>query len=303
MVPVFLRPLADRFKRTALYEALDRYLQRYPRYFRYRYRKEWVFRDESIAILTIDSLRYDVAIAANTPHFQKLFGEIGVNGWVKVGAHGTHTLASHISMLHGGIFPCDNRPDVPPPYNRTRVKLFKPLLAWERKSQQQIFPVPEAPNIVKGFEKLRYRTVGIGGVHWFDTTFQTSSLWGRHYFREFYWRPEFDEDHPDSLQRQIALLRQLNLPDERRPVFFFLNISCTHRPYMGFGESVQGQQKAFEHVDSLLPEILRLLPRDCHLMILADHGDCFGEDGLWGHTFYHPKVMEVPFVIGKRKSV
>jgi arylsulfatase A-like enzyme len=26
----------------------------------------------------------------------------------------------------------------------------------------------------------------------------------------------------------------------------------------------------------------------------ADHGDCFGEDGCYGHAFYHPKVMEIP---------
>jgi glucan phosphoethanolaminetransferase (alkaline phosphatase superfamily) len=64
---------------------------------------------------------------------------------------------------------------------------------------------------------------------------------------------------------------------------------------MGFEPTVAGQVQALEYVDSHLPELLELLPDRCDLMILADHGECFGEEGLWGHSFYHPKVMEVPF--------
>jgi hypothetical protein len=29
----------------------------------------------------------------------------------------------------------------------------------------------------------------------------------------------------------------------------------------------------------------------------ADHGECFGEEGFYGHSFYHPKVFEVPMGI------
>jgi glucan phosphoethanolaminetransferase (alkaline phosphatase superfamily) len=32
-------------------------------------------------------------------------------------------------------------------------------------------------------------------------------------------------------------------------------------------------------------------------MVTADHGECFGEDGLWGHAIYHPKIMHVPLLI------
>jgi hypothetical protein len=44
-----------------------------------------------------------------------------------------------------------------------------------------------------------------------------------------------------------------------------------------------------------MPEILLELPKPVHVFILADHGECFGEEGLWGHSFYHSKIIEVPF--------
>jgi arylsulfatase A-like enzyme len=48
-----------------------------------------------------------------------------------------------------------------------------------------------------------------------------------------------------------------------------------------------------------LPELIEALPRPLWLVIMADHGDCMGEDGLWGHSFYHPKVMEIPMTVLK----
>lgn len=44
-----------------------------------------------------------------------------------------------------------------------------------------------------------------------------------------------------------------------------------------------------------MPDILLEFPRPLHVLMVGDHGETFGEDGLYGHGFYHPKVMEVPF--------
>ena len=84
--------------------------------------------------------------------------------------------------------------------------------------------------------------------------------------------------------------------EDERPIFFFLNISSTHIPYRNGPRNVQGQAACLEYVDSHLPRLLGLLPNPCHVIIVSDHGDCMGEDGLWGHAVYHPKVMEVPMV-------
>ena len=276
---------------------LGHYLERYPWF--WRWRENITFPDQSIVLITIDSLRHDVTQLANAPNFAELFAKHGSDGWHKVGSHGTYTLPSHISMFHAGLMPCDNRDDVPPPFNRDKEKLFKAQLAWER-TTGATFPTPAAPNIVKGFERLGYRTVGVGGVNWFNDKFETSRLWSRDYFKEFYWEAEFDETHLDSLERQIALIRRLGVSNSRRPCFLFLNISCAHTPYMGFEKSVSGQVSAYEHIDQLLPDLLDAIPRRCYLLILSDHGECFGEDGLWGHGFYHPKIMEVPFAYVRR---
>jgi len=256
---------------------------------------------ESIVVITLDSLRYDVAMKAKTPNLNSLFELTVSKKWVKVGSHGTYSLPSHISMFHSGMFPCDNRERVMAPFNRDKEKLFKAQLKWERTTKAK-FPTPAAENVVKGFEKLGYRTVGIGGVHWFNDDFLTSKIWGKYYFKEFYWDKRFSENDFKSIDNQIRLIESLELRKGKDPLFFFLNISVTHKPYLGHGESKEGQRKALEEFDQKIPKLLSVLPSKYHLLILSDHGECFGENGLWGHGFYHPKVMEIPFNYGFIKS-
>ncbi len=252
----------------------------------------------NIALITIDALRYDTAISARTPYIHGLMKEYqtaGSTGWVKVGAHGTYTLPAHVSMFQAGILPSMNIPQYDAPYNRQRTKLFRAQLSWTR-NNKALYPTPEAPNIVKGFAKLGYRTLGIGGVHWFDTRYETSkNLWNQ-YFDEFYWEEEYAEENPEGFERQIDRTRELLTPSDARPLFYFLNVSTTHFPYQGHEKSVAGQIKCLEYIDKHLPTLIELLPRPLHLILMADHGECFGEDGLWEHSCYHPMVMEVPMV-------
>jgi hypothetical protein len=288
-------PMPVKWK-AKLHDVFDIYLERYPRYLKAKYGD--ILPRESLAIITIDSLRYDVAVSADTPNIKSMFSACGVKGWQKVGAHGTYTLPSHISMFHAGIMPCDNREEVPGPYNREKERIFKAQLAWERTTGAK-FPTPAAPNIVKGFGKMGYRTVGVGGVNWFNNRFITSDFWGKHYFSEFYWDEGFSETDPASFMNQIYKIKSLGLKDRQRPLFFFLNIASTHTPYMGFGRSAEGQRKALEYVDRHIPLLFEDLPDSFVLMLLSDHGECFGEDGLWGHGFYHPRIMEVPFAFAR----
>jgi hypothetical protein len=41
---------------------------------------------------------------------------------------------------------------------------------------------------------------------------------------------------------------------------------------------------------------------DSTIVACADHGDCWGESGLWEHSVFHEKVFEVPlmFRLGQR---
>ncbi len=248
---------------------------------------------KNILLITLDSLRYDTAMLANTPNFDQLFEQTGLHNWRKSYSQSTFTLASHISMFHAGLLPEDKH-SYEPLINRKVLGTFRPTLQWNR-NQRVAFPTQDAPNIVKGFSNLGYHTIGIGGVGWFNTKFQSSSLW-HYYFDEFHWNESFHEANPRALEKQLALAKQLQNKYNDRSLFFFINVSSTHSPFCGFGNSIKGQAKALEYVDKHLVDFILAFPRPNHVIVTADHGECFGEDQLWGHGFYHPKVMEVPIV-------
>jgi len=257
----------------------------------------------NIAIITLDSLRFDVAEAAATPNFRQLIALAGLPNWVRVGCHGTYTLPSHIAMFANGYLPNRNEPDVPGPYNSDKVRLFRVVLN-ELPNTKIVYPTsPNYPNIVRGFAGIGYRTVAVGGVGWFRNDVPTSSFWERDFFDEVYWNTGFHEAVAESFENQINLCHILHLGDSAIPLFFFLNVASTHFPYR-VAEVDNGlidpkrehQQDALQYVDSHFPELLDMLPRPLHLIIFGDHGDCFGEDGKWSHGFFHPKVMEVPML-------
>lgn len=247
----------------------------------------------NIAIITLDSLRYDVAKKANTPVLSGIFSKYGVK-WEKAYAQGTFTLPSHISMFQAGKLP-ENRNSKLPFLNRKILAPFSVSLPWER-NRKALYNLPEGENLVKSFRKKGYDTIGIGGVAWFSNEMATSKFWGQQYFEKFYWDKKFLPKEKESFKNQLELIEDIFLNRKKeRPYFFFLNIASTHSPFMYFGFSKNGQSRALEKIDLLFPVLFDNLPRPCHVFIMADHGECFGEDGLWGHGFYHPKVMEIPF--------
>jgi arylsulfatase A-like enzyme len=46
-----------------------------------------------------------------------------------------------------------------------------------------------------------------------------------------------------------------------------------------------------------LLDLFRARGRPTTVVVCSDHGECLGEEGLYGHAFYHEKVMEVPLLI------
>lgn len=62
------------------------------------------------------------------------------------------------------------------------------------------------------------------------------------------------------------------------------------------------QQSNVEFLDKLFEKLYDVCPRDTHFIVTGDHGECFGEDGYFGHgPVMHPKVFEVPFIEGQLK--
>jgi len=125
--------------------------------------------------------------------------------------------------------------------------------------------------------------------------------------------------------------------DEDEPQFYFCNLGETHYPYMLDGNSLphisgvhgvfkrmddelgQAQQDQFfdekqmrdlhlqqiktvEYVDGVLDALISKAPVGTHFIVTADHGECFGESGYFGHgPIVHEKVLEVPFIEGRKK--
>jgi hypothetical protein len=54
------------------------------------------------------------------------------------------------------------------------------------------------------------------------------------------------------------------------------------------------------YLDKVFEELYDHVPENTHIIITADHGELFGEEGYFGHgPIMHDKVFEVPYVEGK----
>lgn len=167
------------------------------------------------------------------------------------------------------------------------------------------------PNIVEGFRRLGHHTLGTGAVGWFDTDVET----GHHLtqsFDEFWYTGS-----TSSVEQQVAWV-MARLPAQG-PVFAFLNVGETHVPYYFQGadwsaddnpcapfqtvdrsaECRQRQRLALEHVDAALSDLIDHF-LGATILVCADHGDCWGEDGLWEHGVSHEKTLAVPLLLRVR---
>ena len=159
-------------------------------------------------------------------------------------------------------------------------------------------------NIVDGFNQAGFHTIGSGGVGWFDiqrpahisaiSNFEKFAFFGVRHFAK----------------KQIKwCLEQIRSIDDGKPFFLFINFGETHHPYTltaketgvdwahGQNAVKKAQVRCAEYLDEQLSQLFtRNVMKHTNAIVCADHGDCMGEDGLFGHGFYHPKVFEIPIV-------
>lgn len=254
----------------------------------------------SVLLVTLDSCRYDTFVSANAPNIKSV-GQLH-----KAMAPGNFTYASHAAMFVGFTPGLATRQE--PYINPKFGKIFKLVSGGSPGHCPPLIEL-DGKNIIEGFNNLGYRTIGSGAVAWFDPhTPPGKNLTGD--FQEFYY-----PGNTYSLADQVDWLFR-EIEQSSQPVFAFLNVGETHVPYyfkgapwdvnhnpcVPFGESndaieCQSRQIAcVEYVDIILKPLLSLFQAGTTI-ICADHGDCWGEDGLWEHGIYHPKVLEVPLIL------
>lgn len=253
----------------------------------------------SILFITLDSCRYDTFAAAHAPNL-KAIGPLH-----RAMAPGNFTYSSHAAMFVGFTPGIAGRAE--PFVNPKFTKIFK-IAGAGFPGKGGEFKTLSGRSIVAGLRREGYRAIGTGAVGWFDPGTET----GQHLtgdFDRFYY-----PGNSHSLRTQLAWIRD-ELNDATGPMFVFVNVGETHVPYyhegapwapdwnpcVPFGsgndasECRRRQTACVEFVDRELAPLLEAFS-DATTLICADHGDCWGEDGLWEHGIHHEKVFEVPLV-------
>ena len=261
---------------------------------------------DSVLLITLDSCRYDSFRRSATPAMDR------VGSLHRAMAPSHFTFGSHAAIFKGFL------PSVraaKPLLNSKLAKLFRLSHAGWPGREHEKFRL-EGPSIIEGFRRLGYRTLGSGAVGWFDPATETGRCLTAEFDQFFY---------PGStwqLENQLAWIeaKLLALPPDL-PLLLFLNVGETHVPYWHSGapwdrddnpcvpfqrpsrerrRTCRRRQRAcLEHVDSLLTPLLESF-RDATTVLTADHGDCWGEDGLWEHGISHRRTLEVPLLMRVR---
>jgi|ERR1700724_557114 len=253
--------------------------------------------EANFLLITWDSCRWDSVSLAKTPTLDAV---VGLN---LARTHGTFTYPAHMAMYQGILPHTEARL---PYYNRYVRQLVKIARPGVPPGGALIEFSAGTPDIIRGFSAAGYATLGWGAVGWF-----------RH---ELLQKP-FDRFAFTGIHasRQVAefIIRTSGL---RRPFFSLINFGETHYPYLFSEERIDppllsparrvlpkpgefdedgwlSQVRSCEFLDAKLGKIvthLGQLDRPTIVAFTADHGECFGENGLVGHGFCHPKVMDVP---------
>jgi len=247
-----------------------------------------------VLLMTLDSLRHDVALAAieagQTPNFARL---LPGGRWQRRHSPATFTYAAHQAFF-AGFLPTPASPGKHP-------RLFAARFAGSETTTDATC-VLDAPDIVTGLAGHGYHTICIGGVGFFNKQTPLGSVLPG-LFVESHWDETLGVTSSNSTERQVALAieRIAALPSERR-LFLFLNVSAIHQPNRLFlpgatGDSLASMAAALAYVDRHVARLFDALTSRAALLaiVCADHGTAYGEAGFQGHRIAHPVVWDVPY--------
>lgn len=255
--------------------------------------RSWIGRCD-ILFVTLDTLRYDVAVealrAGRTP---ALAGMIPGGQWEKRHTPGSFTFAAHQAFF-AGFLPTPADP-------KTYPRLFAASFAGSETIGEETF-VYEESNWVSALSARGYHTICVGGVGFFNKR----NAIGRvlpDLFSESHWSPELGVTEYHSTRNQVHVaLQALDRQAPDRRVLLFMNISALHQPnriYLpGATEDTrESQAAALAYADSQLGPLFAAMRRRAPLLsiVCSDHGDAFGENGYVGHRSAHEVVWNVPY--------
>jgi hypothetical protein len=258
----------------------------------------WLMAND-VLLISLDSCRFDTFHSANLRHLCEISPVTAAQ------APSYFTYASHSAMFVGftpGVAG-SAKPFIDPKFG----KLFKLTTGGHPGKGTEGYTL-QGRNIIEGFKNLGYTTIGAGAMGWFDPDTPT----GRHLSESF---DHFFLPGPYHLRQQLDWI-DARLAEAHGPTFTFLNVGETHVPYWHEGaswspddnpcipyqtvdrsEECRTRQRAcLEYADRLLGPLLER-HMDGTILVCGDHGDCWGEEGLWEHGISHPMTLTVPLLI------
>ncbi len=264
---------------------------------------------EDVLFITLDSCRYDTFLKSLNSGCLPNLAPVGPLH--RACSPSYYTYGSHSSFWMGftpGVVGASV-----PLLNPKAGKIFRMQFSGHSSLDQGY--CLEGSNIIEGFRRLGFRTIGAGSVDWFNPATETGALLGQP-FDSFYF-----SGNTWSLSSQLDWLNQqlINIPQNLNR-FVFLNVGETHVPYwhegaswdkrpspcIAFGgtrcdadKSAYRQRACLEWVDVQLRDLLQMFMNST-ILVCADHGDCWGEDGLWEHGISHPMTLTVPLLLRLR---
>lgn len=274
----------------------------------------------NLVVMILDSCRYDSFVRARSRNFRRL-GEVEQR-W----SYASWTAPSHYSYLMGLV------PHKSPQHVYASEVYKKDFTSWVDR-----LDVPDL-----GFNKFipQLSLAKVLGDHGYICKAKVSmpvlnqfTLLNR-YFADY----KLMSNHNDF----AGMVKEIEFtPDQ--PHFYFLNLGETHYPYMLDGSKLphisgvhgaikslakgedgggkvgtdtdsffdekalrelhEQQIRCVDYVDEVFGALLEKAPADTYFVVMADHGEAFGEGGYFGHgPVMHEKVFEVPFVEGLRPA-
>ncbi len=265
---------------------------------------------DHVLFISLDSCRFDTFISAYNDGSLPNFSNVGPLHKAKAPSYFTY--GSHSAFWMGFTPGVDNNSD--PCLNPKAGKIFRMAYSGSIGRDDEAFQLQGA-NIIEGFSNRGYKTIGSGAVDWFNPETDTGAVLGSP-FQKFYFA-----GNTWSLCKQLEWIHSelLNTSFDQS-VFCFLNIGETHVPYWHEGASWDRwpspcvpfggiqcdanksgfrQQACLEWVDARLASLLKCFCNST-ILICSDHGDCWGEDGLWEHGISHPATLTVPLLLRLR---
>jgi hypothetical protein len=268
-----------------------------------------------LVVITLDSLRFDTCIEAAPANMRRL-GDIE-----RRYSYASWTAPSHYNLLMGLLPHTSPSGMLAAAYYRSDYERYAQRLGVDGVGMSSLLPHLYLPTLLR--DHLGYRTNAYVSMPVLNPQTLLNQSFD-HY--------ELMPNHHDL----PGMLDRLHFPEDR-PSFHLLNVGETHYPYSfegddgsqlphisgvhgavkriggahdngaipftaaDYAELRQRQVRAAGYVDTLLERLYDVLPPDTWLVVTADHGELFGEDGYFGHgPMLHEKVLEVPFVEGLR---